>query len=63
MSDGPEIMERMEVVGADGQHVGTVDRLERGFIKLTRDDDPGGAGEPRAVPLGLIASPKATWCG
>lgn len=41
---------------SDGERVGTVDRLERGFIKLARQDDPGGAGEHRAVPLGLIAS-------
>ena len=56
MSDGPEIREHMEVVGSDGRHVGTVDRLERGRIRLTRDDDPGGAGEHRDIPLGLVAS-------
>lgn len=56
MSDGPEIREHMAVVGSDGQRVGTVDRLERGHIKLTREDDPAGAGEHRAIPLGLIAS-------
>jgi hypothetical protein len=56
MSDGPEIREHMAVVGSDGQHVGTVDRLERGRIRLTRDDDPGGAGEHRSISLGLIAS-------
>lgn len=56
MSDGPEIREHMAVVGSDGGHVGTVDRLERGGIKLTRDDDPGGAGEHRTIPLGSIAS-------
>ncbi len=56
MSDGPEIREHMEVVGSDGQHVGTVDRLERGHIRLTRNDDPGRTGEHRAVPLGLVAS-------
>ena len=56
MSDGPAIKEHMAVVGSDGQHVGTVDRLERGGIKLTRDDDPGGAGEHRTIPLGLVAA-------
>jgi hypothetical protein len=56
MSDGPEIREHMAVVGSDGQHVGTVDKLERGHIKLTREDDPAGAGEHRAIPLGVIAS-------
>lgn len=33
------IRERMEVVGSDGAHVGTVDHLDGGErIKLTRDD-------------------------
>jgi short-subunit dehydrogenase len=36
------IRENMEVVGADGQHVGTVDRVEYGEIKLTRKDSPDG---------------------
>ena len=56
MSDGPEIREHMAVVGSDGQHVGTVDRLERGHIRLTRNDDPGGAGEHRSIPLGVVAA-------
>ena len=34
-----DIREHMEVVGADGRHVGTVDRLDGDSqIKLTRDD-------------------------
>jgi short-subunit dehydrogenase len=37
-----DIRENMEVVGADGQHVGTVDRVEYGEIKLTRKDSPDG---------------------
>ena len=56
MSNGHEIREHMAVVGSDGQHVGTVDKLERGRIKLTRDDDPGRAGEHRFIPLGVVAS-------
>ena len=36
------ISEHMEVVGSDGQHIGTVDKLEGDHIKLTRDDSPDG---------------------
>ncbi|MBD0274446.1 MAG: DUF2171 domain-containing protein [Acetobacteraceae bacterium] len=56
MSDGPEIKEHMDVVGSDGQHVGTVDKLERGRIKLTRGDDPDHTGGHRAIPLGAVDS-------
>ncbi|MBR0649348.1 DUF2171 domain-containing protein [Roseomonas terrae] len=40
-----QIREHMEVVGNDGVHVGTVDRLEGDRIKLTRQDDPDGSGQ------------------
>jgi hypothetical protein len=30
------IREHMEVIGADGVHIGTVDHLEGGRIKLTK---------------------------
>ncbi|MDU2926289.1 DUF2171 domain-containing protein, partial [Bradyrhizobium sp.] len=33
-----DIREHMEVIGADGAHVGTVDRVEGNRIKLTRKD-------------------------
>ena len=36
------IKPRMEVIGADGVHVGTVDRVEHGRIKLTRADSGEG---------------------
>jgi len=39
-----DIREHMEVVGNDGRHVGTVDRVEGNRIKLTREDDPDGTG-------------------
>ena len=42
MINASEIREHAEVVGADGFHVGTVDRVEGGRIKLTRNEnDPG----------------------
>ena len=38
-----QIREHMEVVGSDGNHVGTVDHLEgEDRIKLTRDDSADG---------------------
>ena len=37
-----EIREHMKVIGKDGVHVGTVDRVEGDRIKLTRKDSPPG---------------------
>jgi hypothetical protein len=36
------IKEHMEVIGADGVHIGTVDRLEGNRIKLTKKDSGEG---------------------
>ena len=38
MTDTSQIREHMEVIGADGVHVGTVDKLEGDRIKLTKKD-------------------------
>ena len=47
-----EIKEHMEVVGADGRHVGTVDHLDGDDqIKLTRDDSADGEHHFLAVDL------------
>jgi len=37
-----DIREKMEVVGSDGEHLGTVDRVEYGEIKLERKDSSDG---------------------
>jgi hypothetical protein len=37
-----EIKEHMKVVGKDGAHVGTVDRIEGERIKLTKKDSGSG---------------------
>ena len=43
MNASMNIRERMEVVGSDGRHVGTVDHLEDDDrIKLSRDDADDG---------------------
>ena len=38
MADASKIKQHMEVIGADGVHIGTVDRVQGGRIKLTRKD-------------------------
>jgi len=38
MINAADIQEHMEVRGADGQHVGTVDEIEKERIKLTKSD-------------------------
>ena len=47
-----EIGEHMQVVGSDGQPVGTVDRLDGNRIKLTRD----GNGQHHYLPRDAVAS-------
>ena len=51
------VKEHMEVIGADGVHVGTVDRVERGKIKLTKKDSGEGShkGHHHFIDGGLIA--------
>jgi hypothetical protein len=51
------IKEHMEVIGADGVHVGTVDRVEKGKIKLTKADSGEGKhkGHHHFIDLGLVA--------
>ena len=42
MTDPKDIKEHMEIIGADGVHVGTVDGMEEGRIKLTKADSGVG---------------------
>jgi len=56
MSGFEDIREHMEVIGADGVHLGTVDRVEDNRIKLIRAD----SGEEHHdhhhyIPRGLVA--------
>jgi hypothetical protein len=54
MLDTAKIREHMEVLGADGAHVGVVDRVQGSHgIKLTRSD-PLSEGEHHLVPLDWI---------
>src|SRR3954466_10424504 len=51
------VKEHMEVIGADGVHVGTVDRVEGKRIKLTRADSGEGShkGHHHFIEGGLVA--------
>lgn len=55
MANASQIKEHMEVVGSDGQHVGTVDRIEGNSIKLTKND-PQAQGQHHYIPLDSVAS-------
>ena len=52
-----EIREHMEVIGADGVHIGTVDKLEGNRIKLTRKDSGEGShkGHHHFIDRSLVA--------
>src|SRR5476651_747586 len=52
-----EIKEHMEVIGADGVHVGTVDKVEGQRIKLTKADSGEGKhkGHHHFIDLSLVA--------
>ena len=57
MVDAADIKEHAEIIGADGVHVGTVDAVKNGRIKLTKLD--GGEGKHKGhhhyISLGLVA--------
>ncbi|ESY13969.1 MULTISPECIES: DUF2171 domain-containing protein [unclassified Mesorhizobium] len=57
MTEASKIREHMEVVGADGVHIGTVDRVDGERIKLTKADRGEGAhqGHHHYIPLSLLA--------
>ena len=57
MSGFENIREHMEVIGADGVHVGTVDKLEGNRIKLTKKDSGEGShkGHHHYIDRGLVA--------
>ena len=51
------IKEHIEVIGADGVHVGTVDKIEGDRIKLTKADSGAGhhKGHHHYIDRGLVA--------
>lgn len=63
MVDATQIQEHAEVIGADGVHVGTVDKVEGNRIKLTKKDSGAQVvegtgrheGHHHFISLGLVA--------
>ena len=55
MTDLTAIKEDMDVIGADGVHLGTVDKVEDGRIKLTRADSGSHGDHHHYISAGLIA--------
>src|SRR5476649_2566170 len=60
-----EIKEHMEVIGADGVHIGTVDKVEGHLIKLTKADSGEGKhkGHHHFIDLRLVAVSKVKRSG
>lgn len=56
MTDLNNIAEHMEVIGADGVHIGTVDKVEGGRIKLTKADSGSHGDHHHYISAGLVAA-------
>ncbi|EQB19783.1 DUF2171 domain-containing protein [Novosphingobium lindaniclasticum] len=56
MADLSNITEHMEVIGADGVHIGTVDKIEGDRIKLTKADSGSHESHHHYIPGGLVAA-------
>lgn len=56
MSDLSAVREHMEVVGADGVHIGTVDKVEGDRIKLTLKDSGSHDDHHHYLSSGLVAA-------
>ncbi|MBZ9938744.1 DUF2171 domain-containing protein [Mesorhizobium sp. BR1-1-16] len=57
MAIATQIQEHADIIGADGVHVGTVDKIEGDRIKLVKNDSGEGhhRGHHHFIPLGLVA--------
>jgi hypothetical protein len=56
MGDFGQIREHMNVIGADGVHLGTVDRVEGDRIKLTKADSGSHGDHHHYLSKGLVAA-------
>ena len=61
MINAAQIKEHANVIGADGVHLGTVDHVEGGRIKLLKRDSGEGhhKGHHHFISLGLVSKSKA----
>lgn len=56
MADLSQVREHMEIVGADGVRVGTVDKVEGDRIKMTKADSGSHSGHHHYISRGLVAA-------
>lgn len=56
MTDLSQIREHMEIIGADGVHIGTVDKVEGDRIKMTRADSGSHDNHHHYLSGGLVAA-------
>lgn len=55
-ADLGQIKEHMEIVGSDGAHVGTVDKVEGNRIKMTKRDGASHGDHHHYIPADSIAA-------
>jgi len=55
MADISQVTEHMKIIGADGVHVGTVDKVVGNRIKLTKQDDALKSDHHHYISEGLIS--------
>lgn len=55
MADISQVTEHMEIIGADGVHIGTVDKVEGNRIKMTKADSGSHDDHHHYISQGLIA--------
>lgn len=56
MADLSQVREHMEIVGADGVHIGTVDKVEGNRIKMTKADSGSHGDHHHYLSKGLVAA-------
>lgn len=56
MADLSAIKEHMEIIGADGVHIGTVDKVDGNRIKMTKADSGSHGDHHHYISGGLVAA-------
>ena len=56
MTDPSNVGEHMDIIGADGVHIGTVDKVEGDRIKMTKADSGSHGDHHHYVSGGLVAA-------
>ena len=55
MADLTQLREHMEIIGADGVHIGTLDKVEGNRLKLSKADSGSHGDHHHYISAGLIA--------